>query len=104
MTTQTAEEFRFRDIAVVAYAPTVVSSLGHGAVMPVLALRASDLGADASMAAFVVALLGIGSVATSLPAGSLVARIGERRTLMAAGALDAIAMAAARSTSWRPTG
>lgn len=96
MTTETtAEEFRFRDIAVVAYAPSIVSAMGHGAVMPVLALRASDLGADASVAAFVVALLGIGSLATSLPAGSLVARIGERRTLMGAGALDAVAMTVA---------
>ncbi|GGU10827.1 MFS transporter [Nocardioides albus] len=96
MTTETTtEEFRFRDIAVVAYAPSIVSAMGHGAVMPVLALQASDLGADASMAAFVVALLGIGSLATSLPAGSLVARIGERRTLMGAGALDAVAMTVA---------
>lgn len=94
-TETTSREFRFRDIAVVAYAPSIVSSMGHGAVMPVLALRASDLGADASMAAFVVALLGIGSLATSLPAGSLVARIGERRTLMGAGALDAVAMTVA---------
>ncbi|MFJ2754745.1 MFS transporter [Nocardioides sp. NPDC087217] len=96
MTTETTTaEFRFRDIALVAYAPSIVSSMGHGAVMPVLALRASDLGADASTAAFVVALLGIGSLATSLPAGSLVARIGERRTLMGAGALDAVAMTVA---------
>ena len=95
MTTETTTEFRFRDIALVAYAPSIVSSMGHGAVMPVLALRASDLGADASTAAFVVALLGIGSLATSLPAGSMVARIGERRTLMGAGALDAVAMTVA---------
>jgi MFS family permease len=96
VTTETTPgEFRFRDIAVVAYAPSIVSAMGHGAVMPVLALRATDLGADASMAAFVVALLGIGSLATSLPAGSLVARIGERRTLMGAGALDAVAMTVA---------
>ncbi|GGR73458.1 MFS family permease [Nocardioides luteus] len=95
MTTETTTEFRFRDIAVVAYAPSIVSSMGHGAVMPILALRASDLGASASTAAFVVALLGIGSLATSLPAGSLVARIGERRTLMYAGALDAVAMTVA---------
>ena len=95
MTTETTEEFRFRDIAVVAYAPSIISAMGHGAVMPILALRASDLGADASVAAFIVALLGIGSLVTSLPAGSLVARIGERRTLMAAGALDAVAMTVA---------
>ena len=53
--------------------------------MPVLALRARELGADVSTAAVVVALLGIGSLLASLPAGALVARIGERRTLTVVG-------------------
>lgn len=88
-------EFRFRDIAVVAYLPSVVSSLGHGAVMPVLAIHARDLGASTAMAAFVVALLGIGQLANSLPSGALVARLGERRTLVIAGLVDAVAMLAA---------
>jgi glucosamine 6-phosphate synthetase-like amidotransferase/phosphosugar isomerase protein len=47
------------------------------------------------MASFVVALLGISSLATWLTAGSLVARIGEQRTLMGAGALDAVAVTVA---------
>lgn len=87
--------FRFRDIAVVAYAPSVVSSIGHGAVMPVLAIRAGDLGATTAVAALVVALMGIGQLANSLPSGALVARIGERRTLLVAGLVDAVAMALA---------
>ena len=62
--------FRLRDIALTAYGPTVVSSTGHGAVMPILALRARDLGADVSTAAAVVALLGIGMLLASLPAGA----------------------------------
>jgi MFS family permease len=90
--------FRFRDIAVAAYGPTVVSSVGHGAVMPVLALRARDLGADVSTAALVVALLGVGMLLASLPAGAVVARIGERRTLVVLGVVDALAMAAAAVT------
>ncbi|WP_369374107.1 MFS transporter [Promicromonospora sp. Populi] len=85
-------EFRFRDIAVIAYLPSVVSSIGHGAVMPVLAIHAGDLGAGTAMAAFVVALLGIGQLANSLPSGALVARLGERRTLVIAGLVDAAAM------------
>ena len=68
--------------------------------MPVLALRARELGADVSTAALVVALLGVGMLVASLPAGALVARIGERRTLFLAGLVDAVAMAvAALSTS-----
>ncbi len=90
--------FRLRDVAVAAYGPTIVASLGHGAVLPVLALRARELGADVSTAAFVVALLGLGMLAASLPAGAVVARIGERRTLFWAGLLDAAAMAAAALT------
>ncbi|MEV7430932.1 MFS transporter [Nocardioides sp. NPDC092400] len=91
--------FRLRDVAVAAYGPTVVNATGHGAVMPVLALRARELGADVSTAATVVALLGVGMLLASLPAGALVARIGERRTLVAAGMVDAVVMVAAALSS-----
>jgi MFS family permease len=91
-------DFRFRDIALAAYGPSLVNAIGHGAVMPVLALRARELGADVSTAAIVVALLGIGSLLASLPAGAVVARVGERRTLTVVGALDAVAMACAAVT------
>lgn len=90
MTTQ----FRLREVALTAYGPTVVSAIGHGAVLPMLALRARELGADLGTAAFVVALLGIGQLVASLPAGALVARVGERRALVGAGILDAGAMIA----------
>lgn len=90
--TGTADDFRLRDVALSAYGPTIVSSTGHGAVMPILALRARDLGADVSTAAAVVALLGIGMLLASLPASALVARIGERRALVYAGIVDTVAM------------
>ena len=90
--------FRLRDIALVAYGPTVVVSVGHGAVLPVTALRARDLGADVGTAALVVAMLGLGMLVASLPAGAVVARIGERRALLYAGLLDAVAMAAGAVT------
>ncbi|WP_240181803.1 MFS transporter [Nocardioides sp. 616] len=85
-------DFRLRDVAVTAYGPTIVNSIGHGAVIPVLALNARDLGADVATAAFVVALLGIGSMLTALPAGALIARIGERQALFTVGFVDAAAM------------
>jgi MFS family permease len=87
--------FRLRAVALTAYGPTVVNALGHGAVLPVLALRARELGADLGTAALVVALLGVGQLLTSLPAGALVARVGERRALVGAGLLDALALLAA---------
>lgn len=84
--------FRLRDVALTAYGPTIVSSTGHGAVMPVLALHARDLGADVGTAAAVVAALGLGMLVASLPASAVVARVGERRALVWAGVVDAFAM------------
>ncbi|MEO5661736.1 MAG: MFS transporter [Nocardioides sp.] len=91
-------DFRLRDVALAAYGPSIVSAIGHGAVMPILALRALELGADVPTAAFMVALLMIGSLIASLPAGALVARIGERRAQTTVGSLDAVAMAFAALT------
>ena len=90
-----ASDFRLRDVALAAYGPTIVNATGHGAVMPVLALRARELGADVSTAALVVGLLGAGMLLASLPAGALVARVGERRTLVVGGLVDAVVMVAA---------
>lgn len=93
-----SDGFRFRDIALPAYGPTLVNSLGHGAMMPVLALRARELGASVAVAALVVALTSVGMLLASLPAGAIIARLGERRTLVVAGVLDALAMASAAIT------
>ncbi|MCE0487896.1 MFS transporter [Ornithinimicrobium sediminis] len=99
MSVPSARPFRLRSVALTAYGPTVVASTGHGAVMPVLALRARDLGADVGTAAFVVALLGVGMLLASLPAGALVARVGERRTLLLGGLVDGAALLAAALTT-----
>lgn len=102
MTQPAAPEFRLRDIWWVAYGPSIVSSIGHGAVLPVLALRARDLGADVPTAAAVVAVFALGMLAASLPAGALVARVGERTALLALGLLDAVAMSFAALTDSVP--
>jgi MFS family permease len=97
-TDESASAFRLRDVALVAYGPTIVNATGHGAVLPMLALRARELGADVSTAALVVALLGIGQLLGSLPAGALIARIGERRTLLYGGLVDAAVLLVAAAS------
>jgi MFS family permease len=96
--TPPADGFRLRDIAVAAYGPSVVISTGHGAVLAVLALRARDLGADVGTAALIVGLLGVGMLLMSLPAGVVIARVGEKRALQVAGVVDAVAMGGAALT------
>ena len=86
--------FRLRDIALAAYGPTVVSAIGHGAVMPMLALRARELGADVSTAALVVALLGIGMLMRRCPPVPSSPGSGSGGCSLA-GLLDAVVMAVA---------
>lgn len=92
--------FTWRRIAVPAFGPTLLTASALGAVVPIAALRADELGADLGTAAFVVALTGVGQLLGVLPAGSMVTRIGERATLVRAGVLDVIALALA---GWAPT-
>jgi MFS family permease len=84
-----------RRIAVPAFGPSVLAAVGQGAVLPVVALRARELGASVGVAAFAVALISVGTLVAALPAGSLVARVGEHRALMTAAVLDALAMVGA---------
>lgn len=70
------------------YAPTVLFSLGEGAVIPLIPVIATRLGADVSLAALVASALVIGQLCGNLPAGALVAKIGERFTMVVAGALS----------------
>ena len=69
----------------IVYAPTVLFSLGEGAVIPLIPVIATRLGADVSMAALVASALVIGQLFGNIPAGALVARIGERFTMVLAG-------------------
>jgi MFS family permease len=83
---------RWRDIVITAYGPTLLVSIGQGAILPLVALSARALGASVATAAFIVALIGIGQLAGDLPAGALAARIGEKRALIGACVLDAAAL------------
>ncbi|MGQ4599873.1 MFS transporter [Nocardia sp. R6R-6] len=69
---------RLRSLTWTVFVPMVVYGIGSGAAAPMYALRALDLGASAGLAGVVVALSGLGMVLTDLPAGRIVAVIGER--------------------------
>lgn len=87
--------FSLRSIAVPAYGPTVLAAVGTGAVTPVVALTAIDLGASPSVAALTVGLALIAELFFAVPAGAVVHRVGERRALTWACAVDAVGCLAA---------
>ncbi|HWL42051.1 MAG TPA: MFS transporter [Ilumatobacter sp.] len=64
------------------YLPTIVFAIGQGAVIPVVALTADDLGAGAALASLVVAVRGLGMVAFGVPAGMLIERWGEQAAML----------------------
>ena len=78
------EPFNLKSIAVGAYGPSLLYGMATGAILPVIALSARDLGADLATAALVITLTGIGSLVTNVPATLIATRFGERRALVGA--------------------
>lgn len=71
-----------RSLGLPVYGPTFLFAIGQGAVVPIVALAAKDLGASVAIASLTVALRGIGTMAFDLPAGAIVSRVGERRAMV----------------------
>lgn len=97
-----SERFPWRRIAGAAYVPTAAFAIGEGAVIPYIPLIAGDLGASLAVAAVVAAMLTVGQLVGDVPGGNVVARFGERPTMIGAGllVLAAVALAFVSTTVW----
>ncbi|MET8652462.1 MFS transporter [Nocardia aurea] len=84
-----------RRLAWTMFVPMAIYSVGYGAAGPMYVLRAVDLGASAGQAGVIVALTGLGMVLADLPAGGIVARIGERGAIAVGSGVGMIGVAAA---------
>lgn len=87
------DDFSLRRIALPAFGPSLMFGLCEGTILPVLALSARVLGASMAEAGLVVALVGIGSLLTNLPAATLATRFGERRAMVGASLFAVLALA-----------
>ncbi|MCB5293379.1 MFS transporter [Arthrobacter sp. SO3] len=104
MTTTRQAAFSLRSIAVPAFGPALLFSIGEGAILPVVALSARDLGASVAVAALVVTLIGLGSWFFNLPASLITLKFGERWAIVSAAAASAVALAAAALAPLVPEG
>lgn len=97
-----SDSFSLARIALPAFGPSLLFGLGEGAIYPILALSARDLGASSAQAGLIVALIGIGSMMANLPAAALSNRYGERRAMIGAAvfSLAALALCLAARTPW----
>ncbi|MFZ2965282.1 MAG: MFS transporter [Rhodoglobus sp.] len=87
-----APPFRWRSIALPALLPTLLFSIGEGAIIPIIPIVATDLGASLAIAGLVAALLMIGELIGNIPSGWVIARIGERPAMIGATALSIIGL------------
>lgn len=93
--------FRWRSVAVVVFLPSIVFSTGSLALVPVIPALARDLGTDLGGAAFIAALLVVGNLAGDIPSGAIVARLGERTSMIAASVLSLVGVLLAL-IAWHP--
>ena len=75
------------------YLPVIAGTIGVALLVPVLPLYLKDSGLSLGTTSVVLAAVGLGAAIGSLPAGALIARVGERRVLF--GSLGALAASTA---------
>jgi MFS family permease len=86
------DEFSLWSVAIPAFAPSTLFGLAEGAILPIIALSALERGASTSVAVLIVALIGVASFLTNIPAGILATRVGERRAMLVAAAITVVGL------------
>ena len=86
-------DFKLRSVAPTIFVPAVLFGIGSGAIAPIVALTARDLGASVGVASLIVALTGIGQLIGDIPAGTFAGRFGERTAMLSSVVLIAAALA-----------
>lgn len=76
--------FRWQSIALPAFLPTLLFSIGEGAIIPIIPIVADGLGATLAVAGLIAAMIMVGELIGDIPSGWLVSRIGERTAMIGA--------------------
>ncbi|WP_285113308.1 MFS transporter [Leifsonia sp. fls2-241-R2A-40a] len=76
--------FSFRSVALAAFLPTLLFSIGEGAIIPIIPVAAGNLGAGLAMAGFIASMVMLGELVGDIPSGWVVSRVGERTSMLGA--------------------
>ena len=76
-----------RELMLAVYLPTILLSLGQGALLATLPLYAAELGFGYTLISVISAAAAIGTLVTDVPAGALLHRIGLRRAMLIGAAM-----------------
>jgi len=84
--------FSLRSVALPAFLPTLLFSIGEGAIVPMIPVAADSLGATLAIAGFIASMLMLGELFGDIPSGTLVSRIGERTAMIGAALLSIVGL------------
>jgi MFS family permease len=90
--TATESTFRWRSIALAAFLPTLLFSIGEGAIIPLIPIAAHNLGATLAIAGLIAAMVTLGELVGDIPSGAVVGRIGERASMIAAAGISVVGL------------
>lgn len=82
--------FKLSSLTFSVYLPTLLFSIGEGAVLPIIPLFARERGATVAAAALVVAMRALGTLLFDVPSGFVVSRFGDKGAMVAGTALVAV--------------
>jgi len=88
----TERPFSLRGVALAAFLPTLLFSIGEGAMIPLIPLVADGLGASLAFAGFIAAMVMVGELVGDIPSGAVVSRFGERNSMIGASLLAILAV------------
>ncbi|WP_231727686.1 MULTISPECIES: MFS transporter [unclassified Rathayibacter] len=101
MTVPAERPFPVGPLLLSTFLPTLLFSIGEGAIIPLLPAAAGNLGATLALAGLVAGMIMIGELAGDIPSGWIVSRIGERGAMLSASAASIIGLVICLlSTSW----
>lgn len=82
----------WRRIAPGVLLPAALQAISYGAILPIIAVYAHDLGASLAFAGLAAALILVGQLLGNVPGGWVVDRFGERNAMLAAAGLNIAAL------------
>lgn len=90
--TDSERPFTIRSVALAAFLPTLLFSIGEGAIIPLIPLVADNLGASLAVAGLIAGMTMIGELVGDIPSGWIVSRVGERNSMIGASLLTVLAV------------
>lgn len=93
--TSSGTPFSFRSIALPAILPTLLFSIGEGAIIPIIPQVANNLGASLAVAGLIASMILLGELFGDIPSGWIVSRIGERTAMIYAALLSVVGLVTA---------